>query len=452
LLDEPTNYLDIETLTWLEGFLRNYRGAILVVSHDRYFLDALTNVTYEIERTQAKRYSGNYSRFIELKAQQMAIELKHFERQQDEIKRMEDFVQRNLARATTTKRAQSRRNALARMDRLDRPKKSLRRAAFRFESADVSGNDVLRLTQLATGYPSKPNLLTNLELHIERGDRVAFVGPNGIGKTTLLKTIVGQLQPRDGEIRWGSKVSYAFFDQEHQSLQQKNTVLEEVWSAFPHVEEVRIRTVLGGFLFSGDEVLKPISMLSGGERARVALAKLMLREANVLILDEPTNHLDLASKEVLEDALLEFEGTILMISHDRYFLNRLTDRIVELSAHGVAHYLGNYDDYVEKKAEQAELAKPIDKPDVAQVSGKASSNYEQDKQVKREERQKQRRLEQLELEIAGVEDEITEIELTLAKPDVFQDYVSVREWQGKLEASQQNLAKLYTEWENWLEK
>jgi ATP-binding cassette subfamily F protein 3 len=452
LLDEPTNYLDIETLTWLEGFLRNYRGAVLVVSHDRYFLDALTNVTYEVERTQAKRYSGNYSRFMELKAQQMAIELKHFDRQQDEIRRMEEFVQRNIARATTTKRAQSRRAALDRMERLDRPQKALRRASFRFEAGVVSGNDVLNIEGLSTGYGSKPTLLENLNLRIERGDRLAFVGPNGIGKSTLLKTLVGQIPARAGNLRWGAKVNFAYYDQEHQTLNPKNTILEEVWNSFPHMEEVRIRRTLGGFLFSGDETQKTIASLSGGEKARVALAKLMLLEANVLILDEPTNHLDLASKEVLEDALLEYDGTILMISHDRYFLNRLTDRIVELSPAGAEHYLGNYDDYIEKKAELQELTEKATISVAPTESPKSVSSYEQDKQAKRDERHKQRRLEQLELEIAGVEDEITEIEHTLAKPEVFEDYIAVREWQAKLEDAQQNLANLYKEWEIWLEK
>ena len=419
------------------------------MSHDRYFLDALTNVTYEIERTEARRYSGNYSRFVELKAQQLAIELKTFEKQQDEIRRMEDFVQRNLARASTTKRAQSRRQALARMDRIDQPKKGLRRAAFRFESEVMSGNDVLTVNGLATGYSDK-TLLTNFDLRVERGETIALVGPNGIGKTTLLKTLVNQLPAKSGTLKWGAKVDVAFYDQEHQSLKLSNTILEEVWGAYPQVEEVRIRTVLGGFLFSGDDVQKPVSSLSGGERARVALAKLMLRGANVLVLDEPTNHLDLASKEVLEDALLEFDGTIVMISHDRYFLNRLTDRIVELDQGGATAYLGNYDDYMAKKQERLELAAPAE--DVKAQVAAAPSSFEQGKQAKRDERQRQRRLEQLELEIAGVEDAIAEIEAMLTKPEVYEDYVAVRDYQTKLDTEQQNLTKLYEEWENWVEK
>jgi ATP-binding cassette subfamily F protein 3 len=267
-----------------------------------------------------------------------------------------------------------------------------------------------------------------------------------------LKTLVGQIPARAGNLRWGAKVNFAYYDQEHQTLNPKNTILEEVWNSFPHMEEVRIRRTLGGFLFSGDETQKTIASLSGGEKARVALAKLMLLEANVLILDEPTNHLDLASKEVLEDALLEYDGTILMISHDRYFLNRLTDRIVELSPAGAEHYLGNYDDYIEKKAELQELTEKATISVAPTESPKSVSSYEQDKQAKRDERHKQRRLEQLELEIAGVEDEITEIEHTLAKPEVFEDYIAVREWQAKLEDAQQNLANLYKEWEIWLEK
>ncbi|KIL38707.1 multidrug ABC transporter ATP-binding protein, partial [Gordoniibacillus kamchatkensis] len=355
LLDEPTNHLDIPTLTWLEGYLRGYPGAILVVSHDRYFLDALVTSIYEVERTTAKRYTGNYSRFIELKAAEYDIQLKHYEQQQQEIARMEDFVQRNIARATTTKRAQSRRKALERMERLDKPAGELKRASFSFEIENQTGKEVLKAAGLAVAYKPGDPLLQNVTFELRRGVAAALIGPNGIGKSTLLKTLIGQQKPERGSVEWGAGVRIGYYDQEQSGLNPANTVLEEVWGTFPHLEEARVRTVLGNFLFSGEDVFKKVSALSGGEKARVALAKLMLQKANVLVLDEPTNHLDLYSKEVLESALLDYEGTLLFISHDRYFLNKMAEMMLELKSDGLDIYLGNYDDYVEKKTELAEL-------------------------------------------------------------------------------------------------
>ncbi|WP_166241137.1 ABC-F family ATP-binding cassette domain-containing protein [Paenibacillus turpanensis] len=451
MLDEPTNYLDIPTLTWLEGYLRNYPGAILVVSHDRYFLDALVTSIYEIERNAAKRYTGNYSQYIERKAAEYEIELKHFEKQQEEIARMEDFIRRNISRASTTKRAQSRRKALDKLDRMDRPLGELKRASFRFEIDRVTGQDVLTVDQLGVGYSPEKPLLRGVHFGLKRGDMAALIGPNGTGKSTLLKTLVGQLQPQAGSIRWGSGVRVAYYDQEQTGLTPHNTVLDEVWNEFRHLEEKAIRTVLGNFLFSGDDVAKRISDLSGGEKARVSLAKLMLQRANVLILDEPTNHLDLFSKEVLESALMDYEGTVLFISHDRYFLNKLADRVLELSTDGIRHFLGNYDDYLEKKEELAELSEE------AQLSTSKNeaqptdlepkkSNYEADKQNKREERAKQRRLAQLEEEISKLEEEISEQEQELTKPEVYGDFQRVQEIQALLDQKKAALEACYDEW------
>ncbi|GIQ67383.1 ABC transporter ATP-binding protein [Xylanibacillus composti] len=453
MLDEPTNYLDIATLTWLEAYLKQYKGAILIVSHDRFFLDAVVGSIYEIERTKAKRYTGNYSKFIETKAKDLEIEQKHYEKQQQEIQKMEDFVRRNLARASTTKRAQSRRKALEKLERLERPAGELKRASFSFRAARASGNDVLTVEQLSVGYPEQEPLFRHASFHLERGETVALIGPNGIGKSSLLKTLMGQIPAREGSIRWGAKTDVAYYDQEHTSLNPNNTVLEEVWSAFPHKDELSIRTVLGNFLFSGEDVEKPVGSLSGGERARVALSKLMLLEANVLILDEPTNHLDLYSKEILESALLDFEGTLLFISHDRYFLNKMSERVIELGVDGIQHFLGNYDDYVEKKAELAELAEHTagssqsGKQTMSAQADKGASSYEAEKQAKREERNRQRKLEQCEKQIAELEEQLTEMELRMAEPEVFQDYVKLQELEQQISAVKSKLQELYEEWE-----
>lgn len=459
MLDEPTNYLDIATLTWLEDYLRGYSGSLLVVSHDRYFLDRLVTTIVEIERHRSKRYTGNYSRYMELKAAEYEIQMKQYEKQQDEIAKMEDFVQKNIVRASTTKRAQSRRKALEKMDRLDKPLGDLKKAHFSFETAVMSGKEVLRVDQLSVAYDEGSPLFRNVSFDLRRGETVALIGPNGIGKSTMLKCLTGSLRPAKGDIQWGTKVQIGYYDQEQTGLNPSNTVLEELWSAYPGMEEARIRTVLGNFLFSGDDVLKKISSLSGGEKARVSLSKLMLKEANVLILDEPTNHLDLFAKEVLEAALMDYEGTLLFISHDRYFLNKMAERIVELHPGGTEQYLGNYDDYVEKKLELEEIAREAAEarqassksasaaapPSASEKSGAAS--FEADKQAKREERNRQRRQEALEKQIAELESEIMGLEEQMALPEVYQDYMKLQELQQSTEQHKTQLAQAYEEWE-----
>ncbi|MDF2721463.1 MAG: multidrug transporter ATP-binding protein [Paenibacillus sp.] len=461
MLDEPTNYLDIQTMSWLEDYLRGYSGAVLVVSHDRYFLDAMANVIYEIERTRCKRYTGNYTRYMELKAAEYEIELRHYEKQQEEIARMEDFVRRNIVRASTTKRAQSRRKALDRIDRLDRPAGELKRASFQFEIERSSGKDVLKAFHLAGSYDGKKKLFQHVTFELRRGDMAALIGPNGVGKSTLLKILTGQTQPAEGYFEWGTNVSIGYYDQEQQGLNPNHTVLEELWNDYPHLEEVRIRTVLGSFLFSGEDVQKKVMSLSGGEKARVSLAKLMLKQANVLILDEPTNHLDLFSKEVLEAALLDYEGTLLFISHDRYFLNKMADRMLELHAGGIDDYLGNYDDYVEKKqelaaieAERAAQAAAAGKSATAgaahspsAAAGYVGDAYEAEKQQKREERGRKRKIEQLEQSIAALEQETAALEASLLDPAVYNDYVSLQKVNDQLDAKKRQLELLYAEWE-----
>ncbi|GAA4724788.1 ABC-F family ATP-binding cassette domain-containing protein [Brevibacillus fulvus] len=448
LLDEPTNYLDIETLTWLENYLQNYPGAILVVSHDRYFLDRLVTVVYEIERTRATRYPGNYSHFLDLKAEKLEQELKRFDKQQEEIAKLEDFIARNLARASTTKRAQSRRKTLEKMERLEKPIAQQKSANFSFDIVKMSGNVVLKVNQLSVGYAGKP-LSRNLLFELEREERVALVGPNGIGKSTLLKTIVGELAPLSGSFQLGSNVSIGYYDQEHRNLHENKTVLTEIWDDYPNMLERDVRTLLGNFLFSGDDVQKRIHELSGGERARVSLAKLMLKQANFLIFDEPTNHLDIYSKEVLENALVDYPGTILFVSHDRYFLNRIASRVLELSPEGVTSYLGNYDYYVDKKQELAELAaeqaSQVKKAGTAAVQPDKSS-YELDKEAKRRERQRLRRIEEIEAAIQQREQAIQQWEEELCLPEIYSDHLQAKERNDAIEQAKAEIDALYIEW------
>ncbi|GGN99113.1 ABC-F family ATP-binding cassette domain-containing protein [Saccharibacillus kuerlensis] len=460
MLDEPTNHLDIETLTWLEDYLRSYEGGLLIVSHDRYFLDKTVTAIVEIERHRARRYTGNYSRYTELKAAEYEADLKQYEKQQGEIAKMETFIQQNIVRASTTKRAQSRRKALEKMDRIDRPAGDLKRANFSFQAAYTSGKDVLRVEDLSASYDGKDPLFKNASFALSRGETVALIGPNGVGKSTMLKALIGRLKPDQGRITWGTKVQLGYYDQEQDTLNPQNTVLEELWGTYPHMEEARIRSVLGNFLFSGEDVLKRISALSGGEKARVSLAKLMLLEANTLVLDEPTNHLDLYSKEVLESALLDFDGTLMFISHDRYFLNKMAERVIELSSDGVTGYLGNYDDYVEKKQELEEIAREAallggnkTKPSAAaqadsvEESKNTQASFEESKQAKREERIRQRRMEQLEATIAELESAVAALELELTLPEIYEDYMAIQERQTAIDTNKTQLAQAYEEWE-----
>ncbi|WP_369380283.1 ABC-F family ATP-binding cassette domain-containing protein [Lysinibacillus fusiformis] len=351
LLDEPTNHLDFATLNWLESYLRGYQGAIIVISHDRYFLDALVNKIYEIERTHGTTYSGNYSKYVESKAKNRELMEKKYTMQQQQIAKMEDYIERNITMATSSKSAKNKRKQLERIDRLEKPQKDLKHAQMTFATDKRSHKEVLKVKDVVLSYQledSKKILLQDIEFSLDRGDRVALVGPNGVGKSTLLKALLHELSPDRGVITWGNGVTIGYYDQEQETLHPNNTVLQEVWSTFPSMEEAKIRSVLGNFLFTKEDVFKKIVSLSGGEKARVALAKLILQKANVLIMDEPTNHLDLFSKEVLEEALLQFDGTLLYISHDRYFLNKLANKLLELSPTGMTAFSGNYDDYVQK--------------------------------------------------------------------------------------------------------
>ncbi len=448
ILDEPTNHLDIDTLSWLEQYLQNYEGAILIVSHDRYFLDKVVNQVYEISRQQILKYVGNYSSYLAYKAENYEREMKMYEKQQDEISKLQDFVQRNLARASTTKRAQSRRKQLEKMDVMNRPLGDEKSATFSFNIEKQSGNEVLNIQSVSVGYHDE-KVSENISARITRGESFALVGPNGIGKSTLLKTIVNKLPLIEGEIKSGSNVTIGYYDQEQAELSSNKRVLNELWDEYPLSSEKEIRTVLGNFLFSGDDVLKIVSTLSGGEKARLALAKLMMEKANFLILDEPTNHLDLDSKEVLENALIDYPGTLLFVSHDRYFINRIASKVFELGKTGATEYLGDYDYYVEKKLEQAELEALKQ-----QTSSKATkdslppakSNYQQDKEAKKLERQRKRRLEEIEERVEILEATISENESLLCDPEVYQDHQKVLELNKQSEAAQVELEELMEEW------
>jgi ATP-binding cassette subfamily F protein 3 len=451
ILDEPTNHLDIDTLSWLEQYLQGYPGAILIVSHDRYFLDKVVNQVYEISRHQLTKFPGNYSSYLDQKAENYERDLKLYEKQQDEIAKLQDFIQRNLARASTTKRAQSRRKQLEKIDRLDRPMGDEKSASFSFEIDRQSGNDVLKADSLAVGY-NLETVSENINFHLNRGDSTALVGPNGVGKSTLLKTIVEKLPSLAGNIRYGSNVSIGYYDQQQAELSSNKKVLNELWDEYPLKSEKEIRTVLGNFLFSGDDVLKIVSTLSGGEKARLALAKMMLQKSNFLILDEPTNHLDLDSKEVLENALIDYPGTILFVSHDRYFINRIATKVIELDRNGATEYLGDYDYYLEKKLEQEELkaleAQAAKAADTASVdnSKQDKNTYQQDKEAKKLERQRKRRMEEVEATIEKLETEVAEYEELLCDPQVFQDHEKAADINNKIEAAKEKLDELMEEW------
>ncbi|ENZ6517448.1 ATP-binding cassette domain-containing protein [Listeria monocytogenes] len=453
VLDEPTNHLDIETLAWLETYLQNYHGSLLIVSHDRYFLDKVVNQVYEISRTKIDHYKGNYSSFVNQKQAKLEQMWKEFDKQQKQIAKLEDFVARNIVRASTTKRAQSRRKQLEKMDVLGRPQGDEKAAHFGFQFKKQTGKDVLMVDQLSIGYAKDKRIASNLTFEMKRQDSLALVGPNGIGKSTLLKTLIRDIPALSGEFHFGAGVKIGYYDQEQAKLTSNKTVLMELWDDYPELNEVNVRTTLGNFLFSDDDVLKNVQSLSGGEKARLALAKLTLLEANVLILDEPTNHLDIESKEVLEAALIDFEGTILFVSHDRYFINRIASKIVELAPEKATVFLGDYDYYQEKLAEEKELAR-LDAEDrrkkgeqVEATSSVRKLNYQEEKEQQKLLRQRKRKLEEVEKSMEATDKKIAELELQLTNPEVFQDHEKALEITQELDAVKADGEKLMEEWE-----
>ena len=445
VLDEPTNHLDIETIAWLENYLVNYSGALLIVSHDRYFLDKVATITLDLTKHSLDRYVGNYSSFVEQKEQKLLTEAKNYEKQQKEIAALEDFVNRNLVRASTTKRAQSRRKQLEKMERLDKPEAGTKSAHMTFHSDKTSGNVVLTVEEAAVGYDNQI-LSEPINLDIRKMNAVAIVGPNGIGKSTLIKSIVGQIPFIKGEARFGANVEVGYYDQTQSKLTPHNSVLDELWNDFKLTPEVEIRNRLGAFLFSGDDVKKTVGMLSGGERARLLLAKLSMENNNFLILDEPTNHLDIDSKEVLENALIDFDGTLLFVSHDRYFINRVATQVLELSEEGSTLYLGDYDYYLEKKAELEALAAAQAEAEPASSTEEVTSNdYHLQKQNQKELRKITRRIEQLEAEMEELDQKIQAITETMHSTNDAEDLVQLQSDLDQLTVQQEAVIEEWAE-------
>lgn len=452
VLDEPTNHLDIETIAWLENYLVNYQGALIIVSHDRYFLDKVATVTLDLTKHSLDRYVGNYSKFMDLKAEKLALEAKNYEKQAKEIAKLEDFVQRNLVRASTTKRAQARRKQLEKMERLDKPSAGQKSVNMTFHADKVSGNVVLTVADAAIGYDDQI-LSEPINIDVKKFDAIAIVGPNGIGKSTLIKSIVGQIPFIKGTSTYGANVEVGYYDQTQSNLTHTNTVLDELWNDFSTTPEVEIRNRLGAFLFSGDDVKKSVSMLSGGERARLLLAKLSMQNNNFLILDEPTNHLDIDSKEVLEDALIDFDGTLLFVSHDRYFINRVATKVLEISEEGSTLYLGDYDYYLEKKAELEELARL--KAEEAQekitvVVEKAPANdYQAQKANQKELRKLTRRITEIENQLEEIEAREEELNQAMLATNEASELIDLQKELDELTEQQENLM---LEWEELSEK
>lgn len=442
LLDEPTNHLDMETLQWLENYLAAYKGSVLVISHDRYFLDHVCTGIVEILMGASEQYNGNYTRYIAQRQERFESRMRAYEIQQKEIERQQAIIARYrmFNREKSIRAAESREKALDRMEKLEKPVDE-RSICFSFEARRRTGEDVLQLTEISKSFGEK-HLFHDLTLRVRAGDRVALIGPNGVGKSTLIKIIVGEEQPDTGFIRYGSNVDIGYYDQHQSTLHADKTALDEIWDRFPQMEQSNVRGALGMFLFTGDDVFKPIHTLSGGEKGRVALTALMLRKDNLLLLDEPTNHLDMDSREVLEDALTDFGGTIITVSHDRYFINRIANRIIEMQSDGVTEYIGNYDDYIERKN------RPVA---VETEAGKTKTELEKEKRREKLSRQALRQLkiraQEAEKAVGVKEAEIAELEAQMADPSLYSDAQKSADVQRAYQKAQQALQTLYEQWE-----
>ncbi|MGQ5709894.1 ABC-F family ATP-binding cassette domain-containing protein [Lactobacillus sp. PSON] len=454
LLDEPTNYLDMDTLDWLESFLRNYSGAILVVSHDQYFLDNLANQIFELEFGKLTAFKGNYSQYkaereLRNKQQQAA-----YEKQQEEIKRDEEFVQKNMVRASTTKRAQSRQKKLEKIERI-KPPKHKNKVRIHFNSERPSGKEVLILNDLSIGYPDK-TMVEDISFQINKGDRVAIIGPNGIGKSTLLKTVMKQLTPKAGSIKYGASLDIGYYDQELQRLDPSKTVLDTIWDRHKTMPEKDVRSILASFLFTAKDIDKTVGQLSGGQKARLTLTVLSLEHDNFLLMDEPTNHLDIEAKEVLEEALNEYDGTLLFVSHDRYFINQLANKIVSVRNGHAKIYEGNYSYYLDEKAKQAAGTTPSEVNEEApQTSTKRVSeqklSYQEQKQRDSQKRKLERAVENAEKEIETLEKQETEIQNKMADPAIASNFDKLGPLQEELSKVQEKIAQISDEWEKAME-
>ena len=443
ILDEPTNHLDMENVAWLENYLSSYNGAIVIVSHDRYFIDKVVNVVYNLEFGKLKKYVGNYSNFLRQYEEDYEKNLKEYVSQQKDIKRLEEFVQKNIARASTSKMAKSRQKVLDKMEIIDNPRKDDKAANIEFRIKEQSGRDVLIVNDLQVGYEEQVGQKYNFSVY--KGDRIAVVGKNGIGKSTLIKTIAKKQKELGGNIQYGSKVSLGYYDQKQAEFESSKTILNELWDEYPLMKEAEVRTILGRFLFRGDDVLKIVRDLSGGEKARLQLVKLMLEKNNLLILDEPTNHLDITSKQVLEEALEDYEGTILFVSHDRYFINKIANKVFDITEEGYNIYLGNYDYYLEKR-EQEKIAKKLKEEKVVETKVKEVNDYVLGKEEKRRIRKLERMRDELIFQIDELEGKIKIVNEELMKEEVYTDVVKTQEWNGKLKELTSELEEKNNSW------
>ncbi len=451
LLDEPTNHLDIEAIEWLEGFLRNYKGAVLIISHDRYFLDRIVTKVVRIEFGRTFVYSGNYSDYMIKSEKDFEVAMKQFENQQREIAHQQAVIAKlkQFNREKSIKRARSREKALDKVELIDAPMIDNEPMKLVLTPRFTSGNDVLSISELSKAFDSK-TIFENMNLEIKKGDKVALVGPNGVGKTTVFRMILGNMEPTTGILKLGANVVVGYYDQEHATLNSSNTIIGEIESAFPDLKQGEIRNVLAAFLFTSDDVFKPISTLSGGEKGRVALAKIMLSKANFLILDEPTNHLDIISKEILESAILNYEGTVLYVSHDRYFINQTADKVVDMSRTGTLEYLGNYDYFVEKKKTVISSPTISSSSTTPSVSTENTAN-KMDWQKQKEEQTKKRRIQtqitKLEESISSAEEKVEYIDSQLCLEEIYSNYAKSSELMAEKEGLNEKIASYYEEWE-----
>lgn len=450
LLDEPTNHLDMETTEWLESYLNYFKGAIVIISHDRYFLDKIVNQIYDVALGDVQHYQGNYAQFIEQRDKYYAKRMQEYEKQQAEIKKLETFVDKNIARASTSGMAKSRRKTLEKMQTIDKPLIDARSANITFDFERNTGNDVFHIKQLEIGYEEP--ITEPISLEVTKGDHIAIIGPNGIGKSTLIKTIAEKQHALAGDITTGANLKVGYYDQKQAEFKSTKTILDYVWDQYSTMNEKDIRAVLGRFLFVQEDVKKIINDLSGGEKARLQLALLMLERNNVLILDEPTNHLDIDSKEMLEQALQDFDGTIIFVSHDRYFINQLANKIFDLDRSGGSLYIGDYQYYLDKIAEKHALAaQQANLEETQNPSFEENNNtnsYLSQKEQKKEQRQRERKIAQYESDIETYENKITEIEEQLLSPEIYNDPSKSNELALEKEKTEQKLEHAMTEWEN----
>lgn len=455
ILDEPTNHLDMNVLAWLEDYLKSYQGALLVVSHDRYFLDRVVSDIYDLDNHTLRHYTGNYTQFMQHKQEWLTAEWKHYEQQQKKIAKLEDFVNRNIVRASTTKRAQARRKQLEKMDRMDRPETDDRSIHFHFHSDKDSGNEVLDVDRAVVGYNDQ-KLAGPLSFSVRKPQRVGIIGPNGIGKSTLLKSILDRIPLISGSIKLGANLQIGYYDQEQQQLHPEKSVLNEVWDDHSNVPEKDIRSLLGSFLFVGDDVYKLVHDLSGGEKARLELTKLSFKPINFLILDEPTNHLDIDSREVLENAINEFSGTVLFISHDRYFINQVATDVLDMSATGIKHYEGDYDDYLEAVNKELALTAGQDEQQVNSTAkpkkSSAQQSYQQSKETQRARRKLQRQVDKLEDQMASLEEQSQAIQEQMSQPEVATDIGQLADLQKQLNKLNEQSEEVELEWTNAAEE